>query len=153
MSRRSASTVAVAGLLLVLVAMFLDSGVASGQPDRPHPSAAPGTFQPPGFGHPAKAPDPGKGGPAPYVQAFGAQSASPLPLPKSSTKQSVPNADGCDHNYGTANQCVPWTFPAGVTDKCAWLHAHNLSSIQVRGRDRQGLDTNHDRVACGRGDH
>jgi hypothetical protein len=150
MSRRIAFT--AGGLLLALViALFVDAQMASGRPGRPNPGGAPGTFQPPGFGHPAKVPAQGKGGgPAPYVQAFGPQSAPPLPKPGG--KPSLANVDGCDHDYGTANQCVPWSFPTGVTDRCAWLRAHNFSALRVRGQDRLGLDTNHDRIACGRGD-
>jgi hypothetical protein len=58
------------------------------------------------------------------------------------------NADGCDHNYGSVTQCVPWTFPPGTSDKCAWLHAHGLTPLKVVGVDRQSLDPDGDRVAC-----
>ncbi|WP_436535807.1 hypothetical protein [Actinoplanes sp. HUAS TT8] len=56
--------------------------------------------------------------------------------------------DGCDHNYGTATQCVPLTFPAGVTDKCAWLAAHGFTDLIVAGKDRQRLDADADGIAC-----
>jgi hypothetical protein len=69
-----------------------------------------------------------------------------------------PFDDGCDHNYGVAGQCVPANFPPGVTsvtDKCAWLHQHGFTGsipIAPGGVDRQGLDPNHDGLACDPGD-
>jgi hypothetical protein len=58
------------------------------------------------------------------------------------------NVDGCDHSYGTRAQCIPWTFPAGVTDKCAWLTAHGYQRIPVAGPDRQHLDPDRNGAAC-----
>ncbi|NJC72539.1 hypothetical protein HC031_22875 [Planosporangium thailandense] len=93
--------------------------------------------------------------PAPYVHPFADQSDVP-------TEAAAPSAgvvyseaaevDGCDHNYGVPGQCVPWNFPPGVTDRCAWLVEHGLGAVTVSGRDRQRLDTNRDGVACGHGD-
>jgi hypothetical protein len=60
--------------------------------------------------------------------------------------------DGCDHDYGTFNQCVPLTYPAGVTSRCAWLLAHGFGPLKVVGTDREHLDTDHDGVACDAGD-
>jgi hypothetical protein len=153
MSRRTALSWALGALVVVLGAVVVDASVASGTPaKRPRPGAAPATFQPPGFGHLSRGPDRGTGVAAPYVQAFGQQSAAPLP-PRHSTRPSiVPYLDGCDHDYGTVGQCVPWSFPAGVTDRCAWLREHRFGPLRVRGVDRLRLDTNHDRIACGPGD-
>ena len=61
--------------------------------------------------------------------------------------------DGCDHAYGDPNMCVPWQFPAGVTDKCGWLRTHGFKPLAITGgRDRHGLDRNGDGIACGAGD-
>jgi hypothetical protein len=60
--------------------------------------------------------------------------------------------DGCAHGYGEVNQCVPVQFPPGVTDRCAWLRAHDFGPLAVHGEDRLGLDLNRDGIACGPGD-
>ncbi|MET7902471.1 galactose oxidase early set domain-containing protein [Streptomyces sp. NPDC005355] len=62
--------------------------------------------------------------------------------------------DGCDHTYGTGDQCVPWRFPRGVAkaDRCAWLLARGYGAMKTHGRDRHRLDRNRDGTACGRGD-
>ena len=60
------------------------------------------------------------------------------------------NVDGCDHSYGTS-VCVPWIFPTAVTtarQRCAWLRKHGFGRITVAGRDRHGLDPDHDEIAC-----
>jgi len=76
-----------------------------------------------------------------------------LKLPAGPRRVPVPwNVDGCDHDYGTVNQCVPWTVPASVGQRCQWLAAHGFSPLKVRGRDRQNLDSNHDGMACDKGD-
>jgi hypothetical protein len=88
----------------------------------------------------------------PFVQSFAQQpGVKPFkPLPSPTAKHSVPvDVDGCDHAYGKATQCIPWTFPAGTTDKCAWLAAHGYEDIAVVGTDRQKLDPDGNKVACG----
>jgi hypothetical protein len=125
-------------------------------------SAAPGTAPSTGAsgsaGRSAAGGTPGsvpRGSAAAYVQPFaGGLSASPqTPLPKPTAPVTVAaNIDGCDHAYGTISQCVPWEFPAGMTDKCAWLRAHGFGPLAVHGRDRQQLDTDSDGIACGPGD-
>lgn len=90
------------------------------------------------------------------------------------------NVDGCDHDYGTKDQCVPWKIPAsagttgagtrgaacGWLNQCApskipasaaaaaceWLQRNGFGPVLVSGRDRQNLDTNHDGIACDKGD-
>jgi len=60
------------------------------------------------------------------------------------------NADGCDHSYGTSI-CVPWIFGADITtarQRCVWLRKHGFGRITVAGRDRHGLDPDHDEIAC-----
>ncbi|ATO85400.1 hypothetical protein ACWT_5985 [Actinoplanes sp. SE50] len=92
--------------------------------------------------------------PAPFVQHFaGGPAASPAAPRKSPAGPVKVSAfvDGCDHNYGTPTQCVPLTFPGGLTDaatKCAWLTAHGFTSLVVAGRDDQRLDPDGDHVAC-----
>lgn len=87
----------------------------------------------------------------PFVQSFagqpGVRPQKPLPSP-TSTHYVRPNVDGCDHNYGTITQCVPWTFPAGTKDKCAWLADHGFKKLAVAGKDRQKLDTDGNKIAC-----
>jgi hypothetical protein len=95
------------------------------------------------------------GPPQPFIQAFAQQSGAPrvTAKPVPTGKLTIPaNIDGCDHDYGGIGLCVPWTFPAGVTDRCAWLRAQGFGPVPVTGTDRLGLDTNHDRVACDPGD-
>jgi hypothetical protein len=58
------------------------------------------------------------------------------------------NIDGCDHGYGERTQCIPWTFPPGTTDKCAWLKAHGFEAVKVLGTDRHHLDPDGDGLAC-----
>jgi hypothetical protein len=136
---------AVIGLFVVLT-IIVGGSVASGQP--PVPGTPQSTFRPPGFGGPAAAAPVGSR-PAPYVQGF-ANSGSPATKPVPPAKGT--GVDGCDHTYGTAAQCVPRSFPPGVTDRCGWLAAHGFGPLPVRGPDRLGLDPNHDKVACGPGD-
>ena len=94
--------------------------------------------------------------PPPYVQPFAEQ-----PGVKPNPSQASPTAgvdiaegmDGCDHAYGDRDICVPWEFPAGVTDKCAWLRERGFEPLKITGgRDRHGLDRNGDGTACGAGD-
>jgi hypothetical protein len=92
--------------------------------------------------------------PAPHILDFarGLRGAR-LKLPKGPSHVTVAwNVDGCDHDYGRANQCVPWTIPAPAGHGCQWLAAHGFGPLKVRGRDRLGLDTNHDGIACDPGD-
>lgn len=75
------------------------------------------------------------------------------PAPSPTTRvRTDPHLDGCDRDYGTPIQCLPWTFPPGVTDRCAWLRERGLAPIRVVGVDRHGLDTDHNGQACDSGD-
>jgi hypothetical protein len=91
--------------------------------------------------------------PAPYVQTFAGQpGVRPLPRrPSPTAPLKVPaNVDGCDRSYGTRAQCVPWVFPPGVTDKCAWLGERGYLDppLAVAGKDRQRLDPDGNGIAC-----
>jgi hypothetical protein len=87
----------------------------------------------------------------PFVHNFARQpGVKPLkPRPSPTARLSMPvNVDGCDHAYGEPAQCIPWAFPAGTTDKCAWLAAHGFTAVKVVGTDRHNLDRDGNRVAC-----
>lgn len=58
------------------------------------------------------------------------------------------NVDGCDHDYGTPNQCVPWTIPVPVSKACAWLESMGFGPLQVVGTNRQHLPENAQGIAC-----
>jgi hypothetical protein len=124
------------------------SGSASGGP-APVPAAG----SPPVPASPLPPPAPTR--PGPHAQPFagqpGAVVRSAQPSPTAPRPVEV-DLDGCDHDYGTAGQCVPWTFPAGVSDRCGWLRAHGFGPLAVVGTDRLGLDTDHNGVACAPGD-
>ena len=92
--------------------------------------------------------------PRPYVHDF-ADGLRDKPLRNLAGPHRVAvawNVDGCDHDYGTANQCVPWSIPAPAGQRCQWLKADGFGPLKVYGRDRQHLDTNLDGVACDAGD-
>jgi len=114
-------------------------------------SPGPGTSPGPGAGATKAA----RGGPshtaAPFVQPFAAQPGVKPLRPRKSPTAPVRvdiTVDGCDHNYGTRTQCVPLTFPVGVTDKCEWLAQHGYRGLKVTGTDRQRLDPDGNGVAC-----
>ena len=123
-------------------------------PTAPVSSSAPAASSSPPAAEPAAAaPSLAARGAAaePFVQSFaeqpGVPAQRPLPSP-TSTHYVRPNVDGCDHNYGAITQCVPWTFPAGTADKCAWLAGHGFEQLRVVGTDRQKLDRDGNGIAC-----
>lgn len=134
--RRRLATAVLGTGAAVAIALTLPTGSAESRPVRPD-----GTQRP-----------------SPHVLNFAQKLQAPTrPLPNLATRVPVQvDADGCDHAYGEVNQCIPRTFPAGVTSapgaRCTWLLAHGYRSLAVRARDDLGLDTNHDAVACGTGD-
>ncbi|HTF12697.1 MAG TPA: hypothetical protein VK659_31450 [Asanoa sp.] len=94
--------------------------------------------------------------PPPYIHSFADQpGAAPRAAEPSPTGgvRIAEGTDGCDHAYGDRDVCVPWIFPAGVTDKCGWLRDHGFEPLKITGgRDRHGLDRNGDGTACGTDD-
>ena len=89
--------------------------------------------------------------PAPFIQTFAGQPGVTRQKPKQKPTTPVkvaPAVDGCDRAYGTIAQCIPVRFPAGVTDKCAWLRDHGFKDLKVTGRDRQNLDPDRNDTAC-----
>jgi hypothetical protein len=76
--------------------------------------------------------------PAPHVQVY-AQGPAIAATDRPHTVN-LPHADGCDHDYGSANQCVPWTIPGGSpTADCAWLKSNGFGPLKVVWSNRQNL--------------
>ena len=62
------------------------------------------------------------------------------------------NEDGCDHDYGAPNVCVPWTIPGSTPQaKCAWLSSNGFAKLKVLGTNRQGLPENAEGYVCASG--
>jgi hypothetical protein len=79
----------------------------------------------------------------PTIAPNPARAESPVPVPA--------HADGCDHRYGTINDCVPWNFPPEYQTyerKCAYLANHDYQGVAVRPPDRHKIDPNKNGVAC-----
>jgi hypothetical protein len=71
-------------------------------------------------------------------------------------KQGAPkiawNEDGCDHDYGTPNQCVPWQIPGSTSAaRCAWLESMGFGAIKLSGTNRQDLPEDAQGYVCGSG--
>jgi hypothetical protein len=50
------------------------------------------------------------------------------------------NEDGCDDDYGSPNQCVPWQIPAASPQAdCAWLRSNGFGPLKIVGTNRQHL--------------
>ena len=93
--------------------------------------------------------------PGPHLQPYAldlAGSAHPAQAQPTAPLAEPISVDGCDHDYAKPNQCVPTTYPAGVTDRCAWLLSHRFGPMTIVGTDREHLDTDHNGVACDPGD-
>jgi hypothetical protein len=157
--------IGIAAVLVALVVGVAGVLVASGN-DRDvrwfdgTPAAAPaaesGGGSEPGRGSDPRGPTGRVESPPPYLQPFAQQPGATPRIPSPSPTAGVKIAegtDGCDHAYGDRDVCVPWQFPAGATDKCAWLRQRGFEPLEITGgRDRHGLDRNGDGTACGVGD-
>jgi hypothetical protein len=76
--------------------------------------------------------------PAPDVQVYAQGPAIHATHVPHSVK--LPHVDGCDRNYGSPSQCIPWTIPAAnPTADCAWLKSHGFGPLKVVGTNRQDL--------------
>jgi hypothetical protein len=87
----------------------------------------------------------------PYATAPEEKAVTASPEAKKSPMLVPKNFDGCDHSYGEISQCIPSTFPGGLTSpaqKCKWLAGHGLPHPKVLGNDSQHLDADHNKVAC-----
>jgi len=123
---------------LVAVSVFTGSTMASAQPEATlavSPSAA-------------------SASPAPYVPYFGGSVSGETRVVKNRDvpiKEPV-NIDGCDHDYGTGSQCVPWQIPASSPQAaCAWLKANGFGPLKVYGTNRQHLPENSAGYVCATG--
>ena len=89
--------------------------------------------------------------PAAHVMNFGSAPAAKQIHPRGNGK-SIPESwhiDGCDHDYGAANQCVPWSIPGTTAQaKCAWLQSNGFGPLAVPGKNRQHLPENAEGDAC-----
>ncbi|HTR95325.1 MAG TPA: hypothetical protein VMI73_26635 [Trebonia sp.] len=60
------------------------------------------------------------------------------------------HADGCDHDYGAPNQCVPWSIPGATPQaKCAWLKSNGFGALKVYRTNRQQLPEDGAGYVCG----
>jgi hypothetical protein len=89
--------------------------------------------------------------PAPHVLTF-ADGTTGKKIAAKGTATSIPepvHIDGCDHNYGAVNQCVPWTVPGSTPQaKCTWLAAHGLGPLVLAGENRQDLPESAEGYIC-----
>jgi hypothetical protein len=91
-----------------------------------------------------------KAAPAQHVMKYGHLAGAKV-IPKGHAKSVKVSwhVDGCDHDYGTASQCVPWTIPGATPQaKCAWLQSHGFGPLAVPGKNRQDLPENAAGDAC-----
>jgi hypothetical protein len=62
------------------------------------------------------------------------------------------NEDGCDHDYGPPNECVPWQIPGSTSAaKCAWLKSMGFGALKVYGTNRQDLAEDAQGYVCAAG--
>ena len=124
---------------LAAVAVFAGTTMASAQPEA--------TL--------AVSPSASSVSPAPFVPYFGSSTAGNTHVVKK--QRDIPvkepaNIDGCDHDYGTGNQCVPWQIPASSPQAaCAWLRANGFGPLKVYGTNRQHLPENSAGYVCATG--
>ncbi|MCM4078862.1 hypothetical protein [Paractinoplanes hotanensis] len=142
------------GVQITLATPAAASSLTPAAPSPQTPAAPARVSPPPGTTRPPAAPAAtvaAGGPPAPFVQTFAGQpGVRPLPArPSPTAPVPVPaHVDGCDRAYGTPGQCVPWTFPPNVTDKCAWLATNGFTGLTVRSPDRHRLDSDRNGIAC-----
>jgi hypothetical protein len=90
--------------------------------------------------------------PAPLVMNFDGSLTGPR-MKTYTRARIVPvpwNVDGCDHDYGTANVCVPWQIPAPNPEAaCGWLKGNGFYlPLKVYGTNRQHLPENAQGYVC-----
>jgi hypothetical protein len=80
-------------------------------------------------------------------------------LPKTGAVVAAPpakigfNEDGCDHDYGAPNECVPWHIPGATpAAQCAWLESMGFGAVKVYGTNRQDLPENAEGYVCASGE-
>jgi hypothetical protein len=91
--------------------------------------------------------------PAQHVMLFDNDLPKTGAVVKSAPVKIAFNEDGCDHNYGAANVCVPWTIPGATPQaKCAWLTSNGFTDLKVYGTDRQNLPEDAQGYVCDLGE-
>jgi hypothetical protein len=88
--------------------------------------------------------------PAPDILTFdNGMTGHVADLKKGAVEVKVPwNVDGCDHDYGAANQCIPWKIPAPAGQACTWLRSMGFGALKVNGTNRQNLPENAEGYVC-----
>jgi hypothetical protein len=90
--------------------------------------------------------------PAQHVMLFDNDLPSQTAKVKLVTPKIAWNVDGCDHDYGSPNVCVPWAIPGATTQaKCAWLTSNGFAEVKVNGTNRQDLPVNAEGYICASG--
>jgi len=90
--------------------------------------------------------------PAPHVLLFDNDLPTPRPAGRVAALTLGGHVTGCDSDYGTADQCVPWAIPGSTRQaKCAWLRANGFGPLPVAGINRQHLAENGRGYVCGSG--
>jgi hypothetical protein len=91
--------------------------------------------------------------PAQHVMLFDNDLPKTGAVVKSAPVKIAFNEDGCDHDYGTPNQCVPWQVPGSTNAaRCAWLKSMGFGALKVYGTNRQDLPENADGYVCASGE-
>ncbi len=90
--------------------------------------------------------------PAQHVLLFDNDLPSQTAKVKLVTPKVAWNEDGCDHDYGSPNQCVPWQIPGSTgAARCAWLESMGFGAIKVSGTNRQDLPEDAQGYVCASG--
>lgn len=83
--------------------------------------------------------------PAPHIELYATalQGEVHKPLATPEVFSYGDNLGGCDLNYGSGRECLPYNFPRQVKNtaaaKCAWLKKEGFPPMEVAHTDRQGL--------------
>jgi hypothetical protein len=90
--------------------------------------------------------------PAPHVLPFDNDLPKTGAVVKLTPVKIAFNEDGCDHDYGSPNECVPWQIPGSTTAaQCAWLKSMGFGTLKVYGTNRQHLPENAQGYVCASG--
>ena len=135
--RRHPARAAAICVPLVAVSVFSGTTMASARPQATLPVAAGAV----------------NAAPAQHVMLFDNNLSGPAADAKPKTPKVAWNVDGCDHDYGSPNQCVPWQIPGSTgAARCAWLESMGFGAVRVSGTNRQDLPEDAQGYACGPGE-
>jgi hypothetical protein len=94
-----------------------------------------------------------KAAPAQHVMLFDNDQPGRAAKVKPRTPKIAWNVDGCDHDYGTPNVCVPWAIPGATPQaKCAWLRSNGFAELKLNGANRQDLPEDAQGYVCASGE-